>query len=104
MPSSLTTLPDPLVTERSSRFVQWRTVVWDDPINLMDYVTYVFRRHFGYPLTTCESLMLQVHEQGRAIVSTGTRERMEADVAAMHGYGLHATLEEDDGSESSERT
>lgn len=72
----------------------WRTVVWDDPINLMGYVTRVFREHFGYSQQTAQNLMLDVHRRGRAIVSTGPRERMEADVAAMHRYGLQATLEE----------
>ncbi|MDC4233851.1 ATP-dependent Clp protease adapter ClpS [Actinomyces sp. B33] len=71
----------------------WRTVVLDDPVNLMDYVTSVFRRHFGYPLARCEALMMRVHTEGRAEVSRGQRERMEADVVALHGYGLHATLE-----------
>lgn len=72
---------------------QWRTVVWDDAVNLMDYVTEVFRRHFGYPTGQAEALMLRVHTEGRAVVSTGLRERMEADVVAMHAYGLRATLE-----------
>ncbi|MCI1642802.1 MAG: ATP-dependent Clp protease adapter ClpS [Actinomyces sp.] len=72
---------------------QWRTVVWDDAVNLMDYVTEVFRRHFGYTRAHAEALMLEVHHRGRAVVSTGLRERMEADVLAMHSYGLRATLE-----------
>ncbi len=71
----------------------WCTVVWDDAINLMDYVVEVFRRHFGYDRTESEALMLEVHQSGRAVVSTGQRERMEADALAMHAYGLHATLE-----------
>lgn len=73
----------------------WRTVVWNDPINLMDYVTGVFCRHFGYSLARSTALMLEVHHKGRAVVSRGLRERMEADVVALHGYGLHATLEPD---------
>ncbi|PFG19998.1 ATP-dependent Clp protease adaptor protein ClpS [Serinibacter salmoneus] len=71
----------------------WRTVVWDDPVNLMSYVTYVFRAHFGFPRERAEELMLRVHHEGRAVVARGDRERMEADVAAMHSYGLSATLE-----------
>lgn len=71
----------------------WRTVVWDDPVNLMSYVTYVFRAHFGFPRERAEELMLRVHHEGRAVVSRGDRERMEADVAAMHSYGLTATIE-----------
>ncbi|MEE6272839.1 ATP-dependent Clp protease adapter ClpS [Georgenia sp. MJ206] len=70
----------------------WRTTVWNDPVNLMSYVTYVFRTYFGYPEATAHRLMLQVHEAGRAVVSTGSREQMEVDVQAMHSYGLWATL------------
>lgn len=71
----------------------WCTVVWNDPVNLMSYVVFVFRRHFGYARPVAEELMRQVHEEGRAIVSRGSRERVERDVQAMHGYGLQATLE-----------
>ena len=67
--------------------------MWDDAVNLMDYVTEVLRRHFGYSQGRAEALMLEVHTNGRAVVSTGLRERMEADVVAMHAYGLRATLE-----------
>ncbi|WP_223875088.1 ATP-dependent Clp protease adapter ClpS [Nanchangia anserum] len=73
----------------------WRTVVWDDPVNLMAYVTRVFREHFGYTQAQAHALMMQVHRTGSATVSRGARERMEADVVAMHGYGLRATLEAD---------
>lgn len=73
----------------------WRTVVWDDPINLMSYVTEVFRRHFNWPHLKAHALMLEVHQSGSAVVSCGQRERMEADVVALHGYGLLATLEQD---------
>lgn len=74
----------------------WITIVWNDPINLMDYVTYVFMTYFGYPKVKAEKLMLDVHHEGRAVVSSGARERMERDVAAMHGYGLWATVRKDD--------
>ena len=73
----------------------WVTVVWNDPINLMSYVTYVFQSYFGYGKAKATKLMLDVHHKGRAVVSAGTREEMERDVAAMHGYGLWATLQED---------
>ncbi|UNX54132.1 ATP-dependent Clp protease adapter ClpS [Georgenia sp. TF02-10] len=73
----------------------WRTVVWDDPVNLMSYVTYVFQTYFGYDEPTARRLMLQVHTRGRAVVSRGHREQMETDVTAMHGYGLWATVEEE---------
>lgn len=71
----------------------WCTVVHDDPVNTMTYVVWVLMRHFGLPRALARSRMLQVHHQGRAVVSQGVRRRMEADVAAMHGYGLRATLE-----------
>ena len=71
----------------------WVTVVWDDPVNLMSYVAYVFRSYFGVTPAEAERLMLQVHNNGRAIVATGDRESMERHVEAMHGYGLWATLD-----------
>ncbi|WP_115727704.1 ATP-dependent Clp protease adapter ClpS [Actinomyces culturomici] len=92
MPST-TTSPDAAVGTSTATIPTWRTVVWDDPINLMDYVTNVFIRHFGYSAEKARTLMLEVHTAGRAVVSSGMRERMEADVVAMHGYGLRATLE-----------
>jgi ATP-dependent Clp protease adaptor protein ClpS len=73
----------------------WVTIVWDDPINLMSYVTHVFMTVFGYPKAKAEKLMLEVHQKGRAVVSSGARERMELDVATLHGYGLWATLQQD---------
>jgi len=72
----------------------WITVVWNDPINLMSYVTHVFMTVFGYAKPKAEKLMLDVHHRGRAVVSSGTRERMELDVHTLHGYGLWATLEQ----------
>lgn len=72
----------------------WVTIVWDDPVNLMSYVTHVFSTYFGYPETKATDLMLQVHNNGKAVVSTGGREQMEVDVDALHGYGLWATLEQ----------
>jgi ATP-dependent Clp protease adaptor protein ClpS len=74
----------------------WITIVWNDPVNLMSYVTYVFMTYFGYPRDKAERLMRQVHEDGRAVVSNGSREEMERDVTAMHSYGLWATLQKDD--------
>ena len=71
----------------------WITLVWNDPVNLMTYVTYVLQELFGYDEPTATTLMLQVHEDGKSAVSTGTREEMERDVQAMHGYGLWATME-----------
>ena len=71
----------------------WITLVWDDPVNLMSYVTYVFTSYFNYPREKAEELMMQVHNEGKAAVSHGTREQMERDVAAMHGFGLWATVD-----------
>jgi ATP-dependent Clp protease adaptor protein ClpS len=72
----------------------WITIVWNDPVNLMSYVAYVFESYFGYSQAKARKLMLQVHHEGRAVVSTGTRERMEVDVQAMHGFGLWATMQQ----------
>jgi ATP-dependent Clp protease adaptor protein ClpS len=71
----------------------WTTIVWNDPINLMSYVTYVFETYFGYPKTKAHKLMLDVHHRGKAVVAKGSREEMERDVSAMHSYGLWATLQ-----------
>ncbi len=73
----------------------WVTIVWNDPVNLMSYVTFVFQDYFSYPKEKATELMLDVHHKGRAVVSSGTREEMERDVSAMHGYGLWATLQQD---------
>ncbi|HZJ07069.1 MAG TPA: ATP-dependent Clp protease adapter ClpS [Nocardioidaceae bacterium] len=74
----------------------WVTIVWNDPVNLMSYVTYVFETYFGYGRKKAEKLMLEVHEAGRSVVSNGSREAMERDVQAMHEYGLWATMQKDD--------
>ena len=74
----------------------WVTVVWDDPVNLQTYVVYVFMELFGYPKARATELMLQVHNEGKAIVSTGSREEMELDVARLHEYGLWATIQRGD--------
>jgi ATP-dependent Clp protease adaptor protein ClpS len=74
----------------------WITLVWDDPVNLMSYVTFVFSDYFHYSRTKAHRLMLQVHTEGRAVVATGSREEMERDVQAMHSYGLWATLQKSD--------
>ena len=73
----------------------WKVIVWDDPINLMSYVTFVFRKVFGYSKEKAEQLMMQVHVEGRAVVSSGTREKAELDVFRLHEHGLWATLEQD---------
>jgi ATP-dependent Clp protease adaptor protein ClpS len=73
----------------------WVTIVWNDPINLMSYVTYVFQKVFGYAKPKAEKLMLDVHHRGKAVVSNGTREAMEKDAEILHGYGLWATVSHD---------
>ncbi|CAN2178667.1 COG2127 Uncharacterized conserved protein [Candidatus Nanopelagicaceae bacterium] len=74
----------------------WVTIVWDDPVNLQNYVVYVFMELFNYSKARATELMLQVHNDGKAIVSTGSREEMEHDVARLHEYGLWATLQRGD--------
>jgi ATP-dependent Clp protease adaptor protein ClpS len=73
----------------------WVVIVWNDPINLMDYVTFVLQKLFGYSLEKAQRLMLDVHEKGRASVSTGSREKAELDVFRLHEHGLWATMQQD---------
>ena len=73
----------------------WVTIVWNDPVNLMSYVTHILMELFGYSKEKATSLMLDVHHKGRAVVSSGTREQMERDVARCHARGLWATLTQD---------
>lgn len=90
-------LEEPEHDELTAADRPWQTVVWNDPVNLMSYVTFVFQQYFGYSQKKAEKLMLQVHQDGRSVVSSGNREEMERDVRAMHEYGLWATLEKADG-------
>ncbi|MET7397231.1 ATP-dependent Clp protease adapter ClpS [Dactylosporangium sp. AC04546] len=71
----------------------WVTVVWNDPVNLMSYVTWVLQKLFGYSKEKAERLMLDVHHKGKAIVSSGPRERMEYDASRLQAYGLWATVD-----------
>jgi ATP-dependent Clp protease adaptor protein ClpS len=73
----------------------WVTIVWDDPVNLMTYVTYVLQKLFGYSEPHATKLMLKVHHEGKAVVSSGSRESMEVDVSKLHAAGLWATLQQD---------
>jgi len=73
----------------------WVAIVWNDPINLMSYVTHVLMELFGYSRDKATQLMLAVHHEGKAVVSNGTREQMEADVARLHAKGLWAPLQQD---------
>ncbi|MDP8958958.1 MAG: ATP-dependent Clp protease adapter ClpS [Actinomycetota bacterium] len=72
----------------------WQVVVWNDPVNLMSYVVHVFRKLFGYSKEKATRLMLQVHHEGRAVVSSGPREKAELDCYRLHHHGLWATLEQ----------
>ena len=74
----------------------WLVVVWNDPVNLMSYVTYVFQKLFGYSLQKATRLMLQVHHEGRSVVSSGPREKAEHDCSRLHAHGLWATISKSD--------
>ena len=74
----------------------WVVLVWNDPINLMSYVTFVLQKLFGYSEAKATELMLDVHHKGRAVVSNGTKEKAEADVSRLHEHGLWATMQKDD--------
>jgi ATP-dependent Clp protease adaptor protein ClpS len=85
----------PAEREDAERDRPWIVVVWNDPVNLMSYVTFVFQKLFGYSREKATKLMLQVHNEGKAVVSSGTREKAEHDVARLHAHGLWATLRQD---------
>ncbi len=74
----------------------WKVIVWNDPINLMQYVSFVFQKLFGFGKAKAERLMRDVHEKGRAVVSSGTRTEAERDVRRLHSHGLWATMEQDE--------
>jgi ATP-dependent Clp protease adaptor protein ClpS len=85
----------PVGREEEERDRPWIVVVWNDPVNLMSYVAFVFQKLFGYSREKATKLMLQVHNEGKAVVSSGTREKAEHDVARLHAHGLWATLRQD---------
>jgi ATP-dependent Clp protease adaptor protein ClpS len=89
-------LDEPVTDDITQLSTPWVTIVWNDPVNLMSYVTFVFTTYFGYSREKAEKLMLEVHHDGRSVVSTGSREEMERDVQAMHEYGLWATMQKAD--------
>ena len=88
-------LDQPITDDDVTPDLPWVTIVWNDPVNLMSYVTFVLMELFGYPREKAHKLMLDVHEKGRAVVSNGTREQMENDVARLHARGLWATVQQD---------
>src|SRR5215204_6194530 len=85
---------EPLGDTETDPALPWIVIVWNDPINLMPYVTFVFQKLFGYSLQKAESLMMDVHEKGKAVVSTGSREKAELDVFRLHEHGLWATMQQ----------
>ena len=97
----MATAPTPIVVDRPDQDesvlpdTPWIVLVWNDPINLMSYVTFVFQKLFGYSLEKATELMLDVHQKGRAVVSNGTREKTELDVFRLHEHGLWATMQRD---------
>ena len=90
-----TTIDRPDVGENVDVDRPWVVIVWNDPINLMSYVTFVFQKLFGYSLEKATSLMLDVHRKGKAVVSSGPREKAELDVFRLHEHGLWATMQHD---------
>ena len=88
-------LDEPDVGEVTATDVPWIVLVWNDPINLMSYVTFVFQKLFGYSREKATALMLDVHEKGRAVVASGSREKCELDVFRLHEHGLWATMQHD---------
>ena len=89
-------LDEPITDDLTTPATPWVTIVWNDPVNLMSYVALVFTRYFGYSRSKAEKLMLEVHQEGKSVVSTGSREEMERDVQAMHEFGLWATMQRAD--------
>jgi ATP-dependent Clp protease adaptor protein ClpS len=88
-------IKEPELGETTAADLPWKVIVWNDPINLMSYVTFVFQKLFGYSLEKAEKLMLDVHLKGKAIVAHGPREKAELDVFRLHEHGLWATMEHD---------
>ena len=88
-------LDEPAGADEIERDKPWIVIVWNDPINLMSYVTLVFQKLFGYNRAKATQLMLQVHNEGRAVVSGGTMERCEHDASRLHAHGLWATIQQD---------
>ncbi len=85
----------PNIDESNKEDRPWIVIVWNDPINLMSYVTFVFQKLFGFPKSKAEKLMLDVHLKGKAVVSSGPKEKAELDVFRLHEHGLWATMQHD---------
>ena len=95
MSTAPTEIKQPDLGETTSTDLPWKVLVWNDPINTMSYVTFVFQKLFGYSKEKAHSLMLDVHHKGKAVVSHGAREKAELDVFRLHEHGLWATMEHD---------
>ena len=95
MVSAPTIVREPDIHIETERDIPWIVIVWNDPINLMSYVTWVFQKVFGFPRAEAERLMMDVHTKAKAVVANGPKERCEAHVTTLHGYGLWATLQQD---------
>lgn len=95
----MTTLPveirAPITEDIPDVDLPWVVIVWNDPINLMSYVTYVLQKLFGYPREEAHRLMMKVHTEGRAVVATDSKERCEGHVRRLHEHGLWATMQVD---------
>ena len=92
--TTATPVRSPEVEDRDQTEAPWVVIVWDDPVNLMDYVVFVFQEVFGFPKSKAKKLMLQVHNEGKATVFSGAREQAELNVQRLHTYGLWATMEQ----------
>ena len=92
---SVTVEETEIVDGRADFDKPWVVIVWNDPVNLMSYVTYVFQKLFGYSRDEAEKLMLDVHNKGKAVVTKGAREKAELDVYRLHEHGLWATMQQD---------
>lgn len=86
---------EPTTDRRTRRDRPWNVIVWNDPVTLMSYVVFVLRKLFGHDEQTATKLMLRIHNEGKAVVNSGPRERAESDVARLHAHGLQATLARD---------
>ncbi|MFW0787328.1 ATP-dependent Clp protease adapter ClpS [Gordonia sp. CPCC 206044] len=91
-----TAVAEPAVADGAAALDRpWVTIVWDDPVNLMRYVTFIFQKIFGYSESQANHLMMQVHTEGKAVVSSGDRDKVESDVRKLHAAGLWATMQRD---------
>ncbi len=88
-------IDEPIVDDVVTPDVPWIVIVWNDPVNLMSYVVFVLQKLFGYSREKATKLMLDVHHLGKAVVSSGAREKAEADVSRLHAHGLWATMQKD---------